>query len=101
MWLLVMFDLPVTSKKQQKAATAFRNHLLDEGFQMAQFSVYMRFTYGKENADAYCKRVRQALPRWGKVSILTITDKQYERMICFYGGEVEQAKKNPEQLVLF
>ena len=70
-------------------------------FRWHNFPCICALRMGKENADAYCKRVRQALPRWGKVSILTITDKQYERMICFYGGEAEQAKKNPEQLVLF
>ena len=37
-WLVVAFDLPVGSKKQRKAASDFRNYLLDDGFQMMQFS---------------------------------------------------------------
>jgi len=40
MWLLVMFDLPVTQKEERKEAADFRNYLLDLGFEMAQFSVY-------------------------------------------------------------
>ncbi len=46
MWLMVMFDLPVTEKEQRKEATYFRNRLLDLGFEMIQFSVYMRFCSG-------------------------------------------------------
>ncbi|WP_197387472.1 CRISPR-associated endonuclease Cas2 [Ralstonia pseudosolanacearum] len=43
MWLLTMFDLPVGTKAERKAATSFRHFLQDQGFEMAQFSVYMRF----------------------------------------------------------
>ena len=32
MWLVVMFDLPVVEKTERKAATEFRNNLLDQGF---------------------------------------------------------------------
>ena len=56
MWILVMFDLPTDTKPQRKAATAFRNFLLDEGFERSQFSVYARFVNGKE---AYATRVNQ------------------------------------------
>jgi len=47
MWLYVMFDLPVGTKAERKAATQFRKFLLDEGFEMAQFSVYLRFAVSK------------------------------------------------------
>ena len=46
MWIMVMFDLPVVDPHDRKAATGFRNALLDMGFEMAQFSVYMRFCSG-------------------------------------------------------
>lgn len=32
MWLIVMFDLPVQTKKDRKLASKFRNDLLDLGF---------------------------------------------------------------------
>ena len=50
MWIMVIFDLPVGTKKQRHAATKFRNFLLDQGFTMSQFSVYMRFCGGKDQA---------------------------------------------------
>ncbi|MDR2152365.1 MAG: CRISPR-associated endonuclease Cas2, partial [Helicobacteraceae bacterium] len=40
MRLLVLFDLPVKAKSDQRRATQFRNHLLKDGFSMLQFSVY-------------------------------------------------------------
>lgn len=39
MWILVLFDLPVVEKQERKAATDFRNFLLDHGFSMVQFSI--------------------------------------------------------------
>ena len=47
MWMVVLFDLPVGTKKERKAATKFRKFLLDQGFEMSQYSVYMRFCAGK------------------------------------------------------
>lgn len=42
MWVMVIFDLPVGTKTERRAATRFRHFLLDQGFMMSQFSVYMR-----------------------------------------------------------
>lgn len=101
MWVIVMFDLPVTEKTERKAATDFRNTLLDMGFEMAQFSVYMRFCAGQARLDTYCKRVEAALPEGGKVNILTLTDKQYERIESYIGRRKQQNKMTPDQFDLF
>ncbi len=37
-WVFVLFDLPVGTKKERKAATKFRHSLLDLGFEMSQYS---------------------------------------------------------------
>ena len=42
MWLFVMFDLPVLTKKERKDAALFRKNLEKDGFTMHQFSVYIR-----------------------------------------------------------
>ena len=101
MWIIVMFDLPVVESKERKAATEFRNSLLDMGFEMTQFSVYMRFCTSQAQLDTYCKRVEAALPEGGKVNILTFTDKQYERIISFHGKARQSANKSPDQFDLF
>lgn len=101
MWMVVMFDLPVVEKAERRAATEFRNALLDMGFEMSQFSVYMRFCTSPVQVDTYCKRVETALPEGGKVNILQFTDKQYERIISFCGQAKQPANKTPDQFDLF
>lgn len=96
-----MFDLPVVEKAERKAATEFRNVLLDMGFEMSQFSVYMRFCTSQTQVDTYCKRVEEALPTGGRVNILQFTDKQYERIITFRGQEKLPPKNAPDQFDLF
>lgn len=101
MWILVMFDLPVIEKEERKAASDFRKSLLDMGFEMSQFSVYMRFCTSQGQIDTYCKRVEKDLPIGGKVNILQFTDKQYERILTFHGQTKQTANKAPDQFTLF
>lgn len=101
MWIVVMFDLPVVEKAERKAATDFRNNLLDMGFEMSQFSVYMRFCTSQSQIDTYCTQVEKSLPTGGKVNILQFTDKQYERIITFQGKAKQPSMKSPDQFSLF
>lgn len=101
MWVTVMFDLPVVEKQERKAATQFRQTLLDMGFEMTQFSVYMRFCSSHAQVETYCSKVEQALPEGGKVNILTFTDKQYERIISYVGRSRQAENKTPDQFDLF
>ena len=100
MWMLTMFDLPVVHKAERKEATRFRQDLLDLGFEMAQFSVYMRCCVSRERCDALVEKIRGALPSGGKVSILIFTDKQYENMVHFFARK-EQPTSEESQLALF
>ena len=58
MWLLVMFDLPVTTKHERKEAALFPKNLEKDGFAMHQFSVYMRYCASLESANVHIKRVK-------------------------------------------
>jgi CRISPR-associated protein Cas2 len=101
MWMMVMFDLPVVEKDERKAANDFRHALLDLGFEMAQFSVYMRFCTSQAQIDTYARRVEAALPEGGKVNILTFTDRQYERIVSYAGRARLPANRTPDQFDLF
>ena len=101
MWMLVMFDLPTDSKPRRKAAAAFRNFLLDEGFERSQFSVYARFVNGKEAFHARVGRIERHLPGAGDVQILNFTDRQYRDIVHFSNRGRQEPRKNPEQLVMF
>ena len=73
MWILVFFDLPTETKRERKAASLFRKKLIDDGFTMFQFSIYLRHCPSRENAKVHTKRVKLSLPKHGKVCILEIT----------------------------
>ena len=101
MWMMVMFDLPVVEEAERKAATGFRLSLLDLGFVMAQFSVYLRFCGGKEQTKSLTRQIEGAVPAGGKVDILYFTDKQYESIVSFQRGLSCGPRKNPDQFCLF
>lgn len=101
MWLQVIFDLPVTSRLERKAASDFRHYLLDLGFEMEQYSVYFRFCADKSFAEKIIKRIESHLPKSGSVRILMFTDKQYENIISFNGPRRQPDRKNPVQLSFF
>ena len=101
MWIIVMFDLPVDTKAASKSATKFREFLLDQGFEMSQFSVYARFCNGKEQYETHLRRIRDALPPRGEVQLLQFTDKQYENTVRFSNKHRSQPTKTPGQLALF
>lgn len=101
LWILVLFDLPVGTKSERKAASKFRNELGNLGFEMSQFSVYLKWCYGYDSSETWIKRVRDVVPAYGKVHILTFTDKQYETMLTFTGGSKNSQKKIPAQYDLF
>lgn len=101
MWVLVFFDIPVETKKQRKAATHFRKQLVQDGFSMFQFSIYMRNCPSRENADVHIKRVKNSLPEYGHVGVLKITDKQFGMMELFYSKRTVEKPQTVQQLELF
>lgn len=101
MWIFVMFDLPVGTKKQMREATKFREFLLDQGFEKSQFSVYARFCNGKENFDSHLSRIELNLPEAGEIHVLTFTDRQYENIVRFSSQRRQRRRENPDQLALF
>ena len=101
MWVLVFFDLPTETKKERKAAAKFRKDLLEDGFHMFQFSIYMRHCASAESADTHILRVKRFLPDLGQVGILCITDKQYSRMELFCEHKPTATPEEGIQLELF
>jgi CRISPR-associated protein Cas2 len=101
MWIFVLFDLPVGTKRERKAATKFRHKLLDLGFEMSQFSVYLKFCAGKEQAEALARQIEAEMPSAGKIHLVSITDRQYENIRTYRGRKREPAAKMPAQLALF
>jgi len=101
MWILVFFDLPTATKKDRRTSSLFRKRLLEDGFNMFQFSIYIRHCPSMENAEAHNRRVKKIVPSMGKIGILRITDKQFELMEVFYGKKQQILDLPNQQLELF
>lgn len=101
MWVLVFFDLPTETKKDRKEHALFRKRLVQDGFTMFQFSIYLRHCPSVENAEVHIRRVKNILPESGKIGILRITDKQFGEMQLFYGHRKENIPQPVQQLELF
>jgi CRISPR-associated protein Cas2 len=100
LWLFVLFDLPVGTKPQRRAATRFRNFLKDDGYMMLQFSVYARVCRGEDAAEKHVARVCKSLPSTGSVRTLQVTEKQYARMRILVGKAEKNEKIGSTQHVL-
>jgi CRISPR-associated protein Cas2 len=101
MWILVFFDLPTETKKEKKAYSDFRKKLVNDGFSMFQFSIYLRHCPSRENAEVHIKRVKSILPEKGYIGVLCITDKQFGSMELFYGKNAKTVSTPYQQLELF
>jgi CRISPR-associated protein Cas2 len=101
MWIFVFFDLPVTTKTERRKATRFRKDLLQDGFSMMQYSVYTRHCASRESAKVHIKRIKRLVPSKGQVSILSVTDKQYGKIINIWGKKSLPVEKPPPQLEMF
>lgn len=102
MRLLVLFDLPVVSKADRRAYTLFRRFLLNDGYDMIQFSIYGRIVNGNDALDKHMKRLVNNLPPDGSIRCLSVTEKQYASMKLLVGLPLFQEKAvKINQMLLF
>ncbi len=102
-WLIVAFDLPVGTKAQRKSATDFRKWLLDDGYQMVQWSVYVRSCVSFARQETHLERLKRSLPPEGSVRAIFVTRAQWERSYVVQGSPASEAEAEvmPEQIQLW
>lgn len=102
MRVMIIFDLPVITKKERKLATKFRKFLLDDGFEMLQFSVYTRLCPDRDNAHTHLDRIKKTAPKNGSIRMLMLTENQFMNMYVVAGEKSAQEVENmPKQLAFF
>jgi CRISPR-associated protein Cas2 len=102
MRILVFFDLPVVTRAERRAYTVFRRFLINDGYDMLQFSVYARILNGRDAEEKHYQRLSANLPPEGSIRVLTVTEKQYAGMKMLVGLPLFQEKKvNSQQMLLF
>jgi CRISPR-associated protein Cas2 len=101
MWVLVFFDLPTETQKERKSAALFRKRLLQDGFTMFQYSIYVRHCASRENAVVHLNRIKGILPEFGQVCCFSITDKQFGEIEIFDNRKEQPPNAPGQQLELF
>ena len=95
-----MFDLPTTSKKDLKKYTKFRKLMLNDGFTMIQYCIYIRICKSNYSANAHIKYIKKVIPIKGEVRILKLTDKVYNTMEILKNFEKTNEEKLGVQTVI-
>ena len=102
MWVLAVFDCPVTTKDEVRAYTQFRRQLMQENFIQHQYSVYLKHFATMSAAQAEIDRLKPAVPEGAHVAFFMLTDKQYGLTREFFGKNAKKiAPDAPEQIELF
>lgn len=101
MWVVVMFDLPTKTAEERKQYSQFRNLLLDNGFVMVQYSVYVRYSPSGVLSQSFVSTIKAGVPNGGEIRILHVTDNEWSHTIRFTNAKPRNAEKQPEQLAFF
>ena len=102
-WMIVAFDLPVSTKPQKKQAAKFRKYLLDDGYRMIQFSFYARPTVTYSRMKTHLRRLKFNLPPEGSVRSIYVTQAQWERAYIIHGQPSQEVdpERMPRQLEIW
>ena len=100
MRMILMFDMPVETAEERKAYRKFRKFLIKEGFIMHQFSVYSKLLLNSSANNAMLERLKVNNPKKGSITLLTVTEKQFSRMI-YLNGEKDTSIANSDARLVF
>lgn len=101
MRMLCMFDLPVETEEQRRAYRIFRKNLIQEGFVMIQYSIYVRICPSREYANRLGNRIKKGIPQEGNVRLLCVTEKQYVDMKLLVGSrQTAETAIGTERLII-
>ena len=100
MRMILMFDMPVDTAEERKAYRKFRKFLIDEGFIMHQFSIYSKLLLNNSANNVMIERLKNHNPKKGNITLLTVTEKQFSRMI-YLNGEQNTSVANSDSRLVF
>jgi len=88
--LICFFDLPMETKREQKAYRSFRKKLIECGFVMIQESVYVRTLPNRSQLEKYERQLKLVTPENGLVELLYVSEKQFNDRRFLVGEKSHQ-----------
>lgn len=90
MRVILLFDLPMVTKKERRVYSDFRKYLIKNGYLMMQFSVYCKIFNNRDAANNHILILKKNLPSQGQIRIMIVTETQYKKMLILVGGKSRQ-----------
>ena len=100
MRMILMFDMPVDTVEERKDYRKFRKFLIDEGFIMHQFSIYSKLLLNNSANNTMIERLKTHNPKKGNITLLTVTEKQFSRII-YLNDERNTSVTNSDARLVF
>lgn len=100
MRIMVFFDLPTETSADKKEYRRFRKFLLRNGFIMMQKSVYSKIVLNSTVAAAVSENVKKYKTSGGIIQMLTVTEKQFEKIQYVVGEQQKIIIDSDERLVI-
>ncbi len=92
MRILLMYDLPSISSFDHHQYSKFHRFIVKNGYDMINFSVYVKVTKSLFEANKQITYLKKNLPNQGNIRVLTLTNKQYENMLILQGEQTIKEK---------
>lgn len=100
MRVLVFFDLPTETGEDRRNYRIFRKTLVKNGFIMLQESVYCRMMSSPSVENSVKNLINKAKPPKGLVQLLTVTEKQFNKMDYIVGESNNDVIDNTERIII-
>lgn len=97
---IVFFDLPTETAEDRRNYRRFRKTLISNGFCMMQESVYIRLLINATAQKQVVNNISKNKPPKGIVQILTVTEKQFEKMDFLVGEYHSDLIDTDERLII-
>ncbi len=101
MRVLVMFDLPTETIEDRKAYRDFRKDIMKNGFFMLQESVYCKMVLNESAKNNTIMALKRKKPSRGLVQVLSVTERQFQKMEFLVGSSKTEVIDTDERLVIF
>lgn len=100
MRIIVFFDLPTLTLTDKKNYRQFRKFLIKNGFYMMQESVYCRMAHNQSVEANVKAAIRKNKPPEGLVQVLSVTEKQFQKMEFVTGNKKSDVIDTDERLII-
>lgn len=101
MRIMLFFDLEVDTNEKLRQYNKFRKFLINEGFIMYQYSIYVKLLLNPQISKLYIKKIRDNSPNTGVISVIVITEKQFSRIVDITGRRKSEVDDTLNRIIFF